>query len=102
MEDTTDFSWQGAKAAHAVLLYEMERGSLQLEDLDRIDCIRRSHAQKHMLQRSGWVKPSTTQVGNHGFVKITKLVSVVTHVTMSQMEKSINMFVQFVWLGGGN
>ena len=26
MEDTTDFSWQGAKASHAVLLCEMERG----------------------------------------------------------------------------
>ena len=26
MEDATDFSWQGAKAAHAVLLCEMERG----------------------------------------------------------------------------
>ena len=25
MEATTDFSWQGAKAAHAVLLCEMER-----------------------------------------------------------------------------
>ena len=26
MEDATDFSWQGAKAAHAVLLCEFERG----------------------------------------------------------------------------
>ena len=26
MEDATDFTWQGAKAAHAVLLCEMERG----------------------------------------------------------------------------
>ena len=34
MKDATDFSWQGAKAAHAVLLCEMERGSLQWEDLD--------------------------------------------------------------------
>ena len=25
MEDTTDFSWQGAKAAHAVLYCELER-----------------------------------------------------------------------------
>ena len=28
MEHATDFSWQGVKAAHAVLLCEMERGSL--------------------------------------------------------------------------
>ena len=26
MEDAKDFSWQGAKAAHAVLLCEVERG----------------------------------------------------------------------------
>ena len=57
MEDATDFSWQGAKAAHAVLLCEMERGSLQWEDLDRIDRIRRAHAQKHVSGRSGWAKP---------------------------------------------
>ena len=57
MEDATDFSWQGAKAAHAVLLCEMERGSLQWEDLDRIDRIHRAHAQKHVSGRSGWSKP---------------------------------------------
>ena len=45
MEDTTDFSWQGAKAAHAILLCEMERGSLSWEDTDRV---RRAHAQKHI------------------------------------------------------
>ena len=28
MEDATDFSWKSAKAAHAVLLCEMERGSV--------------------------------------------------------------------------
>ena len=48
MEDATDFSWQGAKAAHAVLLCEMERGSLSWEDTDRIDRVRRAHAQKHV------------------------------------------------------
>ena len=58
MEDATDFSWQSAKAAHAVLLCEMERGSLQWEDMDRIDRIRRAHAQKHVAGRGGWAKPS--------------------------------------------
>ena len=48
MEDATDFSWQGAKAAHAVLLCEMERGSLTWEDTDRIGRVRRAHAQKHI------------------------------------------------------
>ena len=57
MEDATDFSWQGAKAAHAVLLCEIEQCSLQWEDLDRIDHIRRAYAQKHVSVRSGWGKP---------------------------------------------
>ena len=35
MEDATDFSWQGEKAAHAVLLYKKERGSLKWEDTDK-------------------------------------------------------------------
>ena len=48
MEDATDLSWQGVKAAHAVLLCEMERGSLRWEDTERIDRVRRAHAQKHV------------------------------------------------------
>ena len=56
MEDATDFSWQGAKAAHAVLLCEMERGSLHWEDSDCIDRIRRAHAQKHVQSKQNWGK----------------------------------------------
>ena len=57
MEDATDFTWQGAKASHAVLLCEMERGTLQWEDGDRIDRIRRAHAQKHIpVAKSTWSK----------------------------------------------
>ena len=57
MEDTTDFSWQGAKAAHAVMLCEMERGVLSWENSDRINRIRRAHAQKHIAgNKSSWHK----------------------------------------------
>ena len=48
MEDVTDFSGQGAKAVHAVLLCKMERGSIKWEDTERIDQVRRAHAQKHV------------------------------------------------------
>ena len=59
MEDATDFSWQGAKAAHAVMLCEMECGVLCWEDSDRIDRIRRAHAQKHVVSsRLNWAKTS--------------------------------------------
>ena len=47
MEDATDFSWQGAKGAYAVLLCEFERGGSNWEDTARIDRIRPAHAQKH-------------------------------------------------------
>ena len=49
---------KGLKAAHAVLMCEMERGSLQWEDTDQIDRIRRAHAQKHAPGKGGWAKPS--------------------------------------------
>ena len=39
MEDATDFAWASAKAAHAVLLCEMERGSLDWTQTHRIDRI---------------------------------------------------------------
>ena len=48
MEDATDFSWQGVKVAHAVLLCKMEWGWLSWEHTDRIDRVRRAHAQKHI------------------------------------------------------
>ena len=48
MSDATDFSWQNAKAAHAVLLCDMERGAVSWEETSKIDRIRRAHAQKHL------------------------------------------------------
>ena len=56
MEDATDFSWASAKAAHAVLLCEMERGTVCWSDTNRIDRIRRAHAQKHSSGKQNWVK----------------------------------------------
>ena len=56
MEDATDFAWQGAKAAHAVLLCEIERGVVSWQDTNRIERIRRAHAQKHV---GNWQKNGT-------------------------------------------
>ena len=61
MEDATDFSWQGAKAAHAILLCEFERGGTNWEDTARIDRIRRAHAQKHVDGSRSWVKSDKLQ-----------------------------------------
>ena len=60
MEDATDFSWANAKAANAVILCEMERGRLTWEDSDRLDRLRRAHAQKHSFQKSqNWARGET-------------------------------------------
>ena len=57
MEDATDFASASAKAAHVVLLCEMERGSVDWTQTHRIDCIRRAHAQKHTTNhRQNWGK----------------------------------------------
>ena len=58
MSDATDFSWQNAKAAHAVLLCDMERGAVTWEDTSKIDRIMRAHAQKHAQNSKSWVKNS--------------------------------------------
>ena len=46
MEDANDFSWASAKASHAVLLCEMERGTVDWSNTSRIDRIHRAHAQR--------------------------------------------------------
>ena len=57
MEDANDFSWANAKASHAVLMCEMERGVVGWSDTTRIDRIRRAHAQKHNPpHRQNWAK----------------------------------------------
>ena len=57
MEDANDFTWANAKASHAVLLCEMERGGVTWSDTSRIDRIRRAHAQRHTVTaRSNWGK----------------------------------------------
>ena len=57
MEDTTDVKWASAKASHAIMLCEMERGSLTWFHTDRIDRIRKAHAQKHSISHGqNWGK----------------------------------------------
>ena len=69
MEDATDFSWSSAKSAHAVLLCEMERGSVDWFNTERIDRIRRAHAQRHTAPpKQSWQK-TTDQAKKPWFCK---------------------------------
>ena len=66
MEDTSDFSWEAAKASHAILLTNMEGDRIKWGDTDKIDRIRRAHVQRHVTPQ-GAVPRS--------FSKKSKLVS---------------------------
>ena len=62
MEDANDFSWASAKVYHAVLLFEMERGTLEWSNTDRIDRIRRAHAQRHNIgSKQNWARNQDRQ-----------------------------------------
>ena len=53
LEDANDFSWQAAKASHAVLLCRMEQGDISdYSQVDKIDRIRRVHAQRHVVPQN--------------------------------------------------
>ena len=57
MPDSTDFSWQNTKVAHAVLCCELEREMVMWDDTDRIDYIRHMLVQKHtVLNSKTWHK----------------------------------------------
>ena len=48
LDDANDFSWQSAKASHAVLLCQMEQGEISSwSETDKIDRISRANAQRH-------------------------------------------------------
>ena len=49
LDDAQDFSWEAAKASHAVLLCRMEQGEVEsYSDVEKIDRIRRANAQRHL------------------------------------------------------
>ena len=71
MEDATDFSCSNAKSAHAVLLCEMERGSLDRFNTDQIYHIWCAHAQRHSAPPKYDLHKTTEQTKQHGFVRLS-------------------------------
>ena len=50
MEDAQDFSWDAARASHAVLLCRMEQGEVSdYSQTEKLDRIRRANAQRHIV-----------------------------------------------------
>ena len=68
MEDASDFSWEAAKASHAILLTNMEGNRITWGDTDKIDRIRRAHAQRHITPQgsvtSAFKKSKTSSTKN--------------------------------------
>ena len=51
LDDAKDFSWEGAKASHALLICRMEQGKIKgYTQTNKIDQIRRANAQRHPTQ----------------------------------------------------
>ena len=67
MEDASDFSWESAKAAHAILLTNMEADRLNWAETDKIDHVRRAHAQRHIPGvHNSATRPTIKKVKNAG------------------------------------
>ena len=96
MEDVSDFGWQGAKAAHAVLCCEMERGSVEWSDTKRIDRIRRAHAQHHRVDSTKtWSKSNQEGGQKPWFCKMFQSRSC-THTKDHELNGKIHIYVHFV------
>ena len=50
MEDASDFSWDSAKATHAILLTNMESDRVKWSKTEKIDWLHRAYAQRHISQ----------------------------------------------------
>ena len=59
MKDASDFSWESAKVSHAIVLTNLEADCLQWTETDKLDRIRRAHAQRHSAPEPSNTSKST-------------------------------------------
>ena len=86
MSDATDFSWQNAKAVHAVLLCDMERGAISWEETSKLIGLGGLVPKNtHKILNLGPKIQIPAQVKSHGFAKHFKLVYVALIGTMRAM-----------------
>ena len=96
LDDTTDFSWASAKASHAVLLCCMEQGEIKSwSDTEKIDRVRRAHAQRHTTALSnahkGQDKSSPGKVTTCVFYNKGTCAHKQTHETKGVLYKHVCM-----------
>ena len=93
-EGVQDFGWASAKGAHALILCKMEEGKVDWSMTEKIDRLRRAHAQKIVAN------PSTVQGRKNGemqgvpcrYFQTGKCTHKADHVTAGQLYKHICNF----------
>ena len=68
MEDAQDFGWASAKGAHALILCRMEEGKVDWLKSDKLDRLRRAHAQKVVTSNSSSGQTAKAKHESHGVI----------------------------------
>ena len=85
LDDAQDFSWEAAKASHAVLLCRMEQGEIEnYSQIDKIDRIRRANAQRHIHPTVSPTKNLFKNLRKSCHASISTKVLVLTTKVMTQ------------------
>ena len=93
MEDAQDFGWATAKGAHALILCRMEEGKVDWLSSEKLDRLRRAHAQKIVTNtgsNSNSSKIGLRLKGPH--VNFTNLPNVVIRMTTLQVASCTDIF----------
>ena len=73
MEDAADFTFENAKACHAVVLTTMEADKLDWFDTAGLDRIRRSKAQRHPTQTKNVTVEKSSDSDNPSMVNASTI-----------------------------
>ena len=93
MEDSHDFGWSSAKGCHVVLSVKMEEGKTNWSDIDKIDRVRRIHAQMSAQTQNIAASNRKTVGTNLSHVNFTRRALVARNMTTRIMGNCIYMYV---------
>ena len=97
LDDSNYFSWSSAKASHAVLLCCMGQGEIKdFTVTDKIDRVRRAHAQRHTLNDQDASKKPAKH--NHSKAMACHIWECALNRTLTKRKVFFtSMYVLFVW-----
>ena len=101
LDNAIDFSWSSTKASHAVLLCRMVKGKIKsLLETEKIDRIRRAHAQRHSVSFKVALKELKTNIPLQQLPLVCIITRVSVHKSRPMRPKGycISMYVLHVGL----